>query len=213
MSTDDPQDHLDIESIDEPAAGEEISYQTFGEHFIRYLVTVPRLKGELEEALQATIEGSADALPNDLLVASYRFAPNEMDIERRVSDEAEVGFTLLVGGLLTLKLRVMSMTVALPMEVEIRIEIDVRTFAPLTIKLEPRKLRSRNVTVETRLPRELRRLPTKILDKVNPLVLAVTDNIVRQVNRRLEDPKLAKAATIDVLAIAEGSLGGGKRGD
>ena len=104
MSHDD-EDHLDTEGLDEPAAGEEISYQTFGEHFIRYLVTVPRLRGEIEDALQATVEGSADALPNDLLVASYRFAPNEMEIEQRVSEEAEVGFTLHLGGWAFVELR------------------------------------------------------------------------------------------------------------
>jgi hypothetical protein len=208
MSHDD-EDHLDTEGLDEPAAGEEISYQTFGEHFIRYLVTVPRLKGEVEEALKATIEGSADALPNDLLVASYRFAPNEMSIEQHVGEGAEVGFTLHVGGLLTLRVKVMGVPVSLPMEVDIRIEIDVRTFAPLTIRLEPQKLRNRNVRVTTQMPKELRALPTRLLDRVNPLAIAVGDNIVRQVNRRLEDPKLAEATTIDVLALAGNAMGSG----
>lgn len=207
MSQDETENHLDTAIPDEPAPGEEISYQTFGEHFIRYLVTAPRLRGEVEEALQATVEGSAEALPNDLLVASYRFAPKEMDIEQRVGEEAEVGFTLHVGGLLTLTVKVMGVPVSLPMDVDIRIEIDVRTFAPLTIKLEPQKLRNRNVRVTTQMPKELRALPTKLIDRMNPLAIAVADNIVRQVNRRLQDPKLADAATIDVLALAENAMG------
>lgn len=195
------------EDTEEPAPGEEISYQTFGEHFIRHMVTVPRLHGELESLLQATIEGSTDALPRDLLVASYRFQPRDMHIERRIGEEAEVGFELRLGGVLTLSVKVMSVPVSLPMDVDIRIAIDVRTFAPLTIKLQPRRLRNRDVRVTTQMPRELRALPTKLLDRVNPLAIAVAENIVRQVNRRLEQPGLEESTTIDVLALANKAMG------
>lgn len=199
--------HLDIASPEEPEAGTPISYQTFGENFIRYLVTVPRLREEIEGALQATVEGSVDALPNELLVASYQFAPRKMDIERQVSDTADVAFSLLVDGRLTIKLKAMGMSVRLPMEVKIKVDIDVRTLAPLTIKLEPRRLTHRNVRVTTEMPRELKRLPTHLLDRINPLAIAVAENVVAQVNRRISNPELEKAAEINVLALAESAMG------
>lgn len=199
--------HLDIDDADEPEYGTPISYQTFGENFIRHLVTVPRLREELEGAIQATVEGSIDALPNELLVASYRFAPKKMEIDRQVSDTAEIAFALLVDGRLTLKLKAMGIGVGLPMDVKIRVNIDVRTLAPLTIKLEPRRLSHRNVQVTTEMPRELRMLPTQMLDRINPLVIAVADNIVREANRRINHPDLVKAAEIDVLALAESAMG------
>lgn len=189
-----------------PADGEEISYQTFGEHFIRYLVTVPRLQNEIAGVLDATIEGSAQALPKDLLVASYRFKPNDLHVLRHEEDDT-TGFTLELRGVLTLTLRVMGMPVPLPLQVKIDVHVDVRTFAPLTIKLQPRRVRSRDVTVNLQIPRELRALPTGILDRVNPLVIAVRENIVRQVNHQITRPELQQSATIDVLALANGALG------
>lgn len=205
--------HLDVSKAEEPEAGTPISYQTFGENFIRYLVTVPRLRDELEGAIQATVEGSIDALPNELLVASYRFAPKKIDLEREVSDTAEVAFALLVGGRLTLKLKAMGIGVGLPMDVKIRVHIDVRTLAPLTIKLEPRRLTHRSVEVTTEMPRELRMLPTKMLDRINPLAIAVADNIVRETNRRISHPDLMKAAEIDVLTLADNAMGAEDRDD
>lgn len=202
-------EHLEIPAGDEPEPGTPISYQEFGENFIRYLVTVPRLREEMESAIQATVEGSVDALPNELLVASYRFAPRDIDIQRQVSDTAEIAFSLTVGGRLTLQLKAMGMALRLPMEVRIRADIDVRTLAPLTIRLEPRRLTHRNVRVTTEMPRELRRLPTGLLDRINPLAIAVAENVVNEVNRRLKHQDVVEAANIDVLAIAEGALQAG----
>ncbi|MAA74792.1 MAG: hypothetical protein CMN28_08805 [Salinisphaeraceae bacterium] len=206
MSDTDNPTHLDISAPEEPPAGTPISYQTFGENFIRYLVTVPRLRDELEGAVQDTVEGSVEALPNEMLVASYRFAPRKMDIERQVSDTAEVAFALLVDGRLTLKVKAMGIGVGLPLEVKIKVDIDVRTLAPLTIQLEPRPLTHRNVRVTTEMPKELRMLPTHLLDRLNPLAIAVADNIVRETNRRLKHPELKKAAHIDVLTLAENAM-------
>lgn len=199
--------HLDITAPDEPEVGTPISYQTFGENFIRYLVTVPRLQRELEDAVEGTVEGSIDALPNELLVASYQFAPVEMDIQRQVSDTAEVAFSLLMGGRLTLRLKAMGFSVRLPMMIKLRVDIDVRTLAPLTIQLEPQRLTHRNVRVTTEMPRELKRLPTHLLDRINPLAIAVAENVVNQANRRLTDPDTTQAARIDVLALAERAMG------
>ena len=84
---------------DTPAQpGDEISYQAFGENFIRYLVTVPRLKGEVEDTLRKTVEGSRSALPNDLLVANYQFKPHDLQIHRRDAGATVFDGKVLVTG-------------------------------------------------------------------------------------------------------------------
>lgn len=186
----------------EPAHGARISYQSFGENFIRYLVTVPRLRGEIEDALRQTVEGSTAALPKDLLVADYQFQPDDLHIGHRELPGGEVGFVLELSGRLDLTLRLVGMPMKAPMNVVIRVDIDVHTLQPLTIRLVPLPARGANVTVNLLMPRELRALPTQLLDRINPLVLAVREGIVREVNAQLARKDLAEMATIDVLAIA-----------
>ena len=199
--------YIMTKKADAPEIGDEVSYQSFGENFIRYLVTVPRLQKEIEGFLDATIEGSTEALPNDLLVGSYQFKPNDLHILRREASESEHGFALAITGVLTLTLTVMGMPVKAPMDVKIKLQVDVRTFYPLTIKLEPRKVRARDVAVNLQMPRELRRLPSRLIDRFNPMILAIRDNIARQVNRQLDRQELRESATIDILALANNALG------
>jgi hypothetical protein len=194
------------ETDDPPAPGDRISYQSFGENFIRYLVTVPRLRGEIEEALRQTVDGSVKALPKDLLVADYQFQPDDLHIGHRELDNDEVGFTLELSGRFDLTLRVVGMPVKAPMQVEIRIDVDVLTLHPLTIRLLPQRVKSGNIRVQLMMPRELRALPTQLLDRINPLVLAVREGIVREVNTQLRRKDLAEMATIDVLALAESAM-------
>lgn len=191
----------------EPARGARISYQSFGENFIRYLVTVPRLRGEIEDALRQTVEGSTAALPKDLLVADYQFQPDDLHIGHRELPGGDVGFVLELSGRLDLTLRLVGMPMKAPMNVVIRVDIDVHTLQPLTIRLVPLPVRSANVTVNLLMPRELRALPTQLLDRINPLVLAVRESIVREVSAQLARKDLAEMATIDVLAIAERAVG------
>lgn len=193
-------------SSDAAADTERISYQTFGENFIRYLVTVPRLRGEIEDALKATVEGSTAALPKDLLVADYQFQPRDLFIDHRQQDAAEVGFTLKLTGLLTLTLRLMGISARAPMEVEIRVDVDVQTFAPLIIRLLPHRVTGKSIRVNAAMPSELRALPTALLDRLNPLVLAVRESIVREVNAQLARPELQALATIDVLKLAGAAM-------
>lgn len=197
---------MDQDDITTPQPGERISYQSFGENFIRYLVTVPRLRGEIEDALRQTVDGSVRALPKDLLVADYQFQPNELHIGHRELDNGEVGFSLELSGRFDLTLRLVGMPVKAPMQVEIRVDVDVHTLYPLTIRLLPQRVRSGNIRVQLLMPRELRALPTQLLDRINPLVLAVREGIVREVNAQLRREDLAEMATIDVLALAERAM-------
>lgn len=198
--------------IDPPAAPARergagaISYQTFGEHFIRHLVTVPRLRAEIEETLRATVEGSTAALPKDLLVADYQFQPQVLDIVHRDLGGSDVGFTLSLRGRLDLTLRIMGVRMRAPMAVAIDVDIDVRTYAPLTIRLEPQRVSRSHIDVRPELPGELRSLPAQWLGRLTPLAATVRDSIVREVNAQLQRPELDRLATIDVLALAERAL-------
>ncbi len=189
-----------------PNTGDLISYQAFGENFIRYLITVPRLKGEVEETLRRTVEGSRSALPKDLLVASYQFNPNDVQVRRREGEASEVAFTLTLTGLLDITLRLMGLPVRTPMDIEINVHIDVETRHPLTIQLVPQRVGNRDIKVTARLPRELRALPTHLLNRINPLVMTVRESIVREVNAQLSRDDVHAATTIDVLKLAEGKL-------
>jgi len=193
-------------AVDTPNAGDLISYQAFGENFIRYLITVPRLKGEVEETLRRTVEGSRSALPKDLLVASYQFNPNDVQVHRREGAESDVAFTLTLTGLLDITLRLMGLPVRTPMDIEINVHIDVETRHPLTIQLVPQRVGNRDIKVTARLPRELRALPTHLLNRINPLVMTVRESIVREVNAQLSRDDVHAATTIDVLKLAEGKL-------
>ncbi|WP_029891694.1 hypothetical protein [Polycyclovorans algicola] len=190
-----------------PQPGDLISYQAFGENFIRYLITVPRLKGEVEETLRRTVEGSRSALPNDLLVASYQFKPSDLQVHHRDAEGSGVAFTLQLTGLLDITLRVMGLPVRTPMDVEINVRIDVETRYPLTIHLVPQAISGREVKVKARMPKELRALPTQLLNRINPLVMTVREAIVREVNAQLQRDDLREATTIDVLKIASKKLG------
>jgi len=194
------------DAVDTPNAGDLISYQAFGENFIRYLITVPRLKGEVEETLRRTVEGSRSALPKDLLVASYQFNPNDVQVHRREGEESDVAFTLTLTGLLDITLRLMGLPVRTPMDIEINVHIDVETRHPLTIQLVPQRVGNRDIKVTARLPRELRALPTHLLNRINPLVMTVRESIVREVNAQLSRDDVHAATTIDVLKLAEGKL-------
>jgi hypothetical protein len=194
------------DAVDTPNAGDLISYQAFGENFIRYLITVPRLKGEVEETLRRTVEGSRSALPKDLLVASYQFNPNDVQVHRREGAESDVAFTLTLTGLLDITLRLMGLPVRTPMDIEINVHIDVETRHPLTIQLVPQRVGNRDIKVTARLPRELRALPTHLLNRINPLVMTVRESIVREVNAQLSRDDVHAATTIDVLKLAEGKL-------
>lgn len=92
------------------------------------------------------------------------------------------------------------------MEVEIRVDVDVQTFAPLIIRLLPHRVTGKSIRVNAAMPSELRALPTALLDRLNPLVLAVRESIVREVNAQLARPELQALATIDVLKLAGAAM-------
>ena len=139
-------------------------------------------------------------------MASYQFNPNDVQVRRREGEASEVAFTLTLTGLLDITLRLMGLPVRTPMDIEINVHIDVETRHPLTIQLVPQRVGNRDIKVTARLPRELRALPTHLLNRINPLVMTVRESIVREVNAQLSRDDVHAATTIDVLKLAEGKL-------
>ena len=183
-----------------------ISYAEFGHNFIRHVVNAGRLSSEIEGLLQETIEGSLKRMPADLIVGSYSFRVRDVEVKPRMELLPKVGFVLELFGDMLLELRILNIRFDVDIDVLINVNLDVETYEPLILKLVPRKVESDDV----RLRFDGRNIPGELLHRAQVLEPLVRDQIVRQVNKRIGSPSLAKAATIDVLKLAQSSRVAGK---
>lgn len=178
-----------------------ISYAEFGHNFIRHVVNAGRLSSEIEGLLQETIEGSLKRMPADLIVGSYSFRVRDVEVKPRMELLPKVGFVLELFGDMLLELRILNIRFDVDIDVLINVNLDVETYEPLILKLVPRKVEPDDV----RLRFDGRNIPGELLHRAQVLEPLVRDQIVRQVNKRIGSPSLAKAATIDVLKLAQSS--------
>ena len=178
-----------------------ISYAEFGHYFIRHVVNAGRLSSEIEGLLQETIEGSLKRMPADLIVGSYSFRVRDVEVKPRMELLPKVGFVLELFGDMLLELRILNIRFDVDIDVLINVNLDVETYEPLILKLVPRKVEPDDV----RLRFDGRNIPGELLHRAQVLEPLVRDQIVRQVNKRIGSPSLAKAATIDVLKLAQSS--------
>lgn len=183
-----------------------ISYAEFGHNFIRHVVNAGRLSDEIEGLLQETIEGSLKRMPADLIVGSYSFRVRDVQVEPRMELLPKVGFVLELFGDMLLELRILNIPFDVDIDVLINVNLDVETYEPLLLKLVPRRVDADDV----RLRFDGRNIPGELLHRAQVLEPLVRDQIVRQVNKRIGSPSLAKAATIDVLKLAQSSRVAGK---
>ena len=79
----------------------------------------------------------------------------------------------------------------------IQVQIDVETYAPVMLKLVPHPVSGHSIRID--LVGE--NLPSDVLDKLNLVKPIVRDQIVKEVNARINDPAVQTAANIDVLAL------------
>lgn len=179
-------------------ASQRISYAEFGHNFIRYLVTAERLRGEIEEVLKALIEGSVKKFPADLLVASYVFQLQDVDVHPLMNRLPEVSFVMVLTGELKLDVRLLNLRFKFTLNVEIRLNLDVHTYAPLILKLLLAPVTHANIRTEI----DSHGLPAEVLEQLRIVGPIVRDEIVREVNERLASPELVAATEIDVLALA-----------
>ncbi len=183
-----------------------ISYAEFGHNFIRQVVNAGRLSQEIEGLLQETIDGSLKRMPADLIVGSYSFRVRDVQVEPRMELLPKVGFRLELFGDMLLELRILNIRADVDIDVLINVDLDVETYEPLILKLVPRPV----VPEQVRLRLDGRNLTGGLLNRAQLLEPLVREQIVRQVNKRIGSPSLEKAATIDVLKMAQSSRVSGK---
>lgn len=175
-----------------------ISYADFGHNFIRYVVTADRLRGEIETVLKALIEGSVKKFPADLLVASYVFQLRDVDVHPVTNKLPDVSFVLVLAGELKLEVKLINLKLKFTLDVEIRLHLDVRTYAPLTLKLILHPVEDSDIRTEV----DAHGLPSEVLDSLRIVGPIVRDEIVNEVNARIASPELRAATEIDVLHLA-----------
>jgi hypothetical protein len=176
-----------------------ISYAEFGEHFIRRVVTAERLRSEVQALLVGSIEGEVHKLPADLLSAGYRLTPGGISVAPTALAPAPLRFRLDLDGKLDLRVRLLGLPLRFSVRVRISLDLAVRTQAPLTIRLLPALAGADAVRIDVN-PHSI---PGELLDQLNIIEPAVTEEIVNEVRRRLVSPQLIAATTIDVLALAQ----------
>lgn len=175
-----------------------ITYAEFGHNFIRYVVTAERLRGEIETVLKAMIEGSVKKFPADLLVASYVFQLQDVDVLPITNKLPDVSFVMLIEGDLKLEVKLINLRLKFTLKVEIRLHLDVRTFAPLNLKLILHPVKDSQIRTEV----DGHGLPSEVLEHLRIVGPIVRDEIVREVNARIASPELVAATNIDVLQLA-----------
>jgi len=166
-------------------------------------VTAERLRGEIETVLKAMIEGSVSKFPADLLVASYVFQLQDVDVLPITNKLPDVSFVMLIEGDLKLEVKLLNLRLKFTLKVEIRLNIDVRTYAPLNLKLILHPVKDSQIRTEV----DGHGLPSEVLEHlriVGPIVREeiVREEIVREVNARIASPELVAATNIDVLQLA-----------
>ena len=178
--------------------GQPITYAEFGHNFVRYVVTAERLRGEIETVLKAMIEGSVRKFPADLLVASYIFQLQDVDVQPIVNKLPDVSFVMLLAGDLGLEVKLLNLKLKFTLKVEIRLHIDVRTYAPLNLKLILHPVKDSQIGTEV----DGHGLPSEVLENLRIVGPIVRDEIVREVNARIASPELVADTNIDVLQLA-----------
>lgn len=175
-----------------------ISYSDFGHNFIRHVITAERIRAEIEGVLQSMIEGSVRKFPADMLVAAYRFQLKDVVVHPLLGRMPEVSFVMVLSGDMGLEVKLLNLRLKFSLAVEINLHLDVRTYAPLTVKLILHEVSSTDIHVDI----DGHGLPSEVLESLRIVGPIVREEIVREVNERLGSPELVAATEIDVLKLA-----------
>lgn len=184
---------------DTAAAPQPISYAEFGHNFVHHVVSAGRLRGEIEGLLKSTIEGSIRRMPADLMVASYAFRMRDVQVEPQLVALPQLRFALDLFGDMTLDVRLLNIPFRFDIDVRIRVDLQVETYAPLLLRLIPQPVTPRSVELRF----DSRNVPGGLLNRLQLLEPIVREQIVRQANKRIASASLQKAATIDILRLAQ----------
>ena len=183
--------------------GKKISYAEFGHNFIQQVVTARRIGTEIEAALESTIAGSIRKLPAELFVVSYVFELKDIRVDPDLAKLPEISFLLAVQGGLKLDVEIFGLSLRYALDVTVTINIDVETYEPVLLRLVPHAVsaKSVNIVLVGENP------PSEVLDKMKLVHPVVRDQIVKEVNARIQDQSIQSLCTIDVLAVVETARG------
>lgn len=177
----------------------QISYAEFGHNFIQKVVTARRLGDEIQSVLETTIAGSFRKLPADLIVVSYVFQMRDINVEPVLRLLPRISFILYVLGDVRLDVEIFGVDLKFTLAVDIQVSIDVETYEPLILKLVPHEVSGRDIRID--LVGE--NMPSEVLDNLMVVQPIVRDQIVKEVNARINDPELQRLASIDVLTLVD----------
>ena len=181
------------------SSAKKISYSEFGHNFIQQVVTARRIGSEIEAALESTIAGSIRKLPADLIVVDYVFQLDDISVEPVLAHLPQISFVLKVLGDVKLDVSILNLSLKFTMDVTISVRIDVETYEPVMLKLLPHKVRGRDIRIDL----NGENLPGEVLENLMVVEPIVRDQIVKEVNARIDDPKILALTTIDVLALVD----------
>lgn len=183
--------------------GKKISYAEFGHNFIHQVVTARRIGTEIEAALESTMAGSIRKLPAELFVVSYVFELKDIRVDPDLEKLPEISFLLAIQGNLKLDVEIFGLSLRYALDVTITVNIDVETYEPVLLRMVPHLVTSKNVSIV--LVGE--NPPSEVLDKMKLVHPVVRDQIVKEVNTRIQDEAIQSLCTIDVLAVVETARG------
>ncbi len=183
--------------------GKKISYAEFGHNFIHQVVTARRIGTEIEAALESTMAGSIRKLPAELFVVSYVFELKDIRVDPDLEKLPEISFLLAVQGNLKLDVEIFGLSLRYALDVTITVNIDVETYEPVLLRMVPHLVTGKSVSIV--LVGE--NPPSEVLDKMKLVHPVVRDQIVKEVNARIQDQAIQSLCTIDVLAVVETARG------
>lgn len=176
-----------------------LTYEQFGRDFIHRAITPARVRRELLKLLAEPIEGSISRLPAELLTARYVFRLQDVHVETRPDALPELGLRQRLVGTLALTVKLLGLPLRFTLQIGIRLEQRVRTYAPLTVRIETQPIDPAAVDIAV----DAHNMPGEVLDRLNLIEGAVRAEVVEEVNRRLRSGAIAAATNIDLLHLTE----------
>ena len=176
----------------------ELSYEQLGHHFVHLLVTPGRVERELRALLAEPIEGEVSRLAVELLTAKYTFTLTDVQVVTRPEVMPQLGLRQKISGTIRLTVILLGITLRFTLRLVIHLEQIVRTYEPLTLKIETRQVDGSSVEIDV----DAHDLPADILDRLNLIEGAVRAEVVDEVNKRINSGPIHAATTIDLHRLA-----------
>ncbi|MGH8460471.1 MAG: hypothetical protein ACRESS_02580 [Stenotrophobium sp.] len=176
----------------------QISYEQFGRQLIQQAVSPARISRELMALLAKPTEGSVHK-GGEMLVGNYVFHLESVEAEPVAERQPDLVLRIHIKGRLALAVKIVGVSLRFTLWVTIRLQSVVKTYEPVIIKLETAAINRDDIDLKV----DPHDRSGGLLDKLNIIEPAVRDEIVDEVNQRINSDEVRAAATIDVLLLAE----------